>query len=154
MVYLNQLWSSSSRVVLTKRTKYTARMSSGMTLLAKKYLWVLYIAISLMFVQGAQLHVHTYDHDHDHGHAHQKQAHFSLDTAKSHFDEVAEVDLSQQGFVKKLSFGSLFVILFMVVAIILPPRLLMRVFWRYSRRVFSVLWLFSLRPPLRAPPLK
>ena len=124
-------------------------------LLVRKTLWVFYLAVALVFVQSARLHVHVYDHDPvTSDHAHQEQAHFNYDTSETgHPDKVAEIDLSQQGFLKSVSFGSLVIALFVAVIVILSPRLLTRVPWRFGRRVPLASWPFSLRPPLRAPPL-
>ena len=121
----------------------------------KNILWVVYLAIALVFIQGARLHVHVYDHDPvTSDHAHQEQIHFHYKASETgHPDEVAEIDLSQQGLLKSLSFGSLVIALFMVVIVILSSRLLTRVPWRSDRCGPLASWLFRLRPPLRAPPL-
>lgn len=121
----------------------------------KKSLWVFYLAIALVFIQGAQLHVHFYDHDPlTSEHAHHEQAHFNHDSLViEHPDTVAEIDLSQQGFLKSISFGSLIIAFFVTVIVILSPRLLTRVHWRYEHHVPLVSRSLSLRPPLRAPPL-
>ena len=123
--------------------------------LIKKTLWVLYLAVALVFAQGARLHMHIYDHDPvTSDHAHQEQAHFHYEAPEmGHPDEVAEIDFSQQGLLKSLSFGSLVIALFVVVIVILSSRLLTRVPWRSDRRGPLASWLFRLRPPLRAPPL-
>lgn len=124
-------------------------------LLIRKTLWVFYLAVALVFIQGSQLHVHFYDHDpttSDHGH--QEQAHYNHDTLETGYpDDVAEIDLSQQGFLKNLSFGSLVIAFFVTVIIVLSPRLLTRIPWHHNRHVPLASWSFSLRPPLRAPPL-
>ena len=108
-----------------------------------------------MFVQGARWHVHVYDHDPiTSDHAHQEQAHVHYDTSETgHPDEVAEIDLSQQGLLKSLSFGSSVIALLVAVIVIFLSRLLIRVPWRPDRRGPLAAWLFRLRPPLRAPPL-
>ena len=126
-------------------------------MLVRKTLWLFYLAVALVFIQGARLHVHVYNHDSaTSGHVHQEQAHFSYDnydaSETGHPDKAVVIDLSQQGLLKKLSFGSLVIALFVAVIVILSPRLLTRVPWRHDRRVPPVSWLF-LRPPLRAPPL-
>jgi len=121
--------------------------------LFKKILWVVYLAIALVFIQGARLHVHIYSHDQaTPDHAHQAQAHFEF-SEKVHPDEMGQLDLSQQGLLKNLSFGSLIIALFVSVIVILSPRLCTQVPWRLNRRAPLVSWPFSLRPPLRAPPL-
>lgn len=124
-------------------------------LLIRKALWVFYLAVALVFVQGVRLHVHVYGHDplmSDHGH--QEQVHFHLEAlGAEHPGEVAEVDLSQQGRLKSLSLGSLVVALFAAAIVILLSRLLSRVPWPPERHGSLAAWLFRLRPPLRAPPL-
>ena len=124
-------------------------------LLIKKALWVFYLAVALVFVQGAQMHVHVYDHDPvTSDHAHQEQAHFHYEVSETgHPDEVAEIDLPQQGLLKSLSFGSLVIALFVAVIAILSSRLLTQVPWLPDRRGPFAAWFFRLRPPLRAPPL-
>jgi hypothetical protein len=119
------------------------------------YLGVFYLAVALVFIQGARLHVHFYDHDPvTSDHVHQEQAHFNYGASETgHPGEVAKIDLSQQGFLKTLSFGSLAIALFVAVIVVRLPRLLIRVPWRHDRRGPLVSWLFNLRPPLRAPPL-
>lgn len=121
----------------------------------KNILWVVYLAIALVFIQSARLHAHVYDHDpvtSDHGH--QEQAHFHYEASEAgHPDGVAEIDLLQQGLLKSLSFGSLVIALFVAVIVILSSRLLTRVPWRPGHRGPLASWLFRLRPPLRAPPL-
>lgn len=121
----------------------------------KKILWVAYLALALVFVQGVRLHMHTYSHDPTTSdHAHQQQAHFDQDASeKGHPDEVAQIDLSQQGFVKKLTLGSLIIALFATVILLLPRRLRSRIAWPLNSRIPLVSRPFSLRPPLRAPPL-
>ena len=121
----------------------------------RKSLWVFYLAVALVFVQDARLHVHIYDHDPvTSDHAHQEKAHFHYEASDTgHPDEVAEIDLSQQGLLKSLSFESLVIALLVAVIVILSSRLLTRVPWRPDRRGPLVSWLFRLRPPLRAPPL-
>ncbi|MBZ0070125.1 MAG: hypothetical protein K8I04_00120 [Gammaproteobacteria bacterium] len=121
----------------------------------KKVLWVAYLAIALVFVQGVRLHVHTYNHDSaTSDHTHQEQAHFdTVGTGQHHPDEVAQIDLSQDGFLKKLPLSSLVIALFAAVIMLLSRRPASQVSWRPDRRILPLSWPFSLRPPLRAPPL-
>lgn len=121
----------------------------------RKALWVFYLAVALVFVQGARWHMHVYDHDPANSdHAHQEQAHFNYeDSETGHPDAVAEIDLSPQGLVKSLSFGSLVIAFFVAAIVVLLSRLLTPVPWRPNRRGPLASWLFRLRPPLRAPPL-
>jgi hypothetical protein len=124
-------------------------------LLARKILWVFYLVVALVFVQGVRLHVHVYDHDSDMlEHAHQEQVHFNYDTSETEpHNGVVTIDLSQQGFLKKLSFGSLVIALFVAVIVILSLRFLTQAPGRLDRHRPPASRPFSLRPPLRAPPL-
>ena len=128
---------------------------SSAPLLMRKTLWILYLAIAMVFIQSAQLHVHLYDHapiTSDHGH--HVDAHFSYDTLEvEHHDKVTEVDLSQQVLLKNYLLGSLVIAFFVAVIVILSPRYLIRRPRRYDRQGTLIPWSFSLRPPLRAPPL-
>lgn len=121
----------------------------------QKILWVAYLAVALVFVQGVRLHMHTYNHDPvTSDHAHQQQAHvdqFALE--KGHPDEAGQIDLSLKGFLKQLSIGSLVIALFAAVILLLPRRLCSRITWPFNGRIPLVSRPFSLRPPLRAPPL-
>ena len=121
----------------------------------RKTLWVFYLAVTLVFSQGAPLHVHVYNHDPATAeHAHQVQPHFNYGAPETgHPDDVVEIELSQQGFLKKLSFGSLSIALFVAVIIVLLPPLRARSLWRYDHRLLFASWPFNLRPPPRAPPL-
>lgn len=121
----------------------------------KKLFWVAYLAVALVFIQGARLHVHTYSHDPAASdHAHQEQAHIDYGASgKEHPDEVGQIDLSQQGFLKKPTLGSLFIVLFAAVIMLLPRCLGSQVSWRPDHRILFVSRPFGLRPPLRAPPL-
>ena len=120
-----------------------------------KPLWVIYLTIAIVFVQGVRLHVHVYDHEpllSNHGH--QEQAHFHHEaSAVEHPGEVAEIDLSSQGFLKTFSPGSLVLALFALVVFIFPYRLLPRLPWPPDPRDSRKTLLYGLRPPLRAPPL-
>jgi hypothetical protein len=124
-------------------------------LLARKILWVFYLVAALVFVQGVRLHVHVYDHDSDMlEHVHQEQVHLNYDASETeHHGEVVTIDLSQQGFLKKLSFGSLVIALFVAVIVILSLHLLTQAPGRIDRHRPPASRTFSLRPPLRAPPL-
>ena len=126
-------------------------------LILKKLVWVGYLALALVFVQAAQLHLHSYA-AHDLAmtdHLHQDQMYLKHDASEvAHLDEVAEVDLSQQGFLKKLSSNVLIVALFLVLTIVSSFGIMSRLPWRYSRGSPISSWLYSLQPPLRAPPAK
>ena len=120
---------------------------------AKKTLLAGYLAIALVFMHGLRLHVHIYDHDQTASdHAHQVQAHVAYAAAETaHPDEVAEIDLSPDGFLKKLSSGTLIIAMIMAVLMLMPRRRCVRIALHLERRIATPP--FSLRPPLRAPPL-
>ena len=120
-----------------------------------KPLWVIYLAIAIVFVQGVRLHVHVYDHEPlSANHGHQEQAHFHYEASRvEHPDEVAEINLSPEGFLKTFSPGSLVLALFAFVVFIFPCRLLPRLPWPPDPRDSRKASLYGLRPPLRAPPL-
>lgn len=143
-------------VALGRKDRYapSAMYRSQLTTF-QKIVWVAYLAIALVFIQGVRLHVHTYNHDPaTSDHAHQQQAHVDYDASKQgHPDEVDQIDLSQQGFLKKLPLGSLVIALFVAVILLLPRRLGSRISWRPYRHAPLLFRPFSLRPPLRAPPL-
>jgi len=126
-------------------------------LLMQRLLWVFYISVALLFVQGARLHMHSYGHDlttSNHTHHEQLETHFDHSVLESgHADEVAEIDLSQQGFLKKHSLTALLVTLIIAVVAVLLRNLIIPVPWRYDRRIPSGSLPSSLRPPLRAPPV-
>ena len=125
-------------------------------LLIRKLLWVFYISVALLFVQGARLHVHFHDHDlaaPTHGHHEQLQTHFEHSVLESgHPDEATEIDLSQQGVLKKSSLAVLLAILIVTVVAVFLRNLIIPVPWRYDRRIPTGSLSSSLRPPLRAPP--
>lgn len=120
-----------------------------------KTLWIVYLAVALVFIQGVRLHIHTYDHDSSMpGHVHQENVHSDYFTLEEqHSDEVAQIDWSQQARPGKLPPGSLVIALFVAVVMFLPLRLCTRIPWRRHRGGPLVAWPVSLRPPLRAPPL-
>jgi len=131
-------------------------------LLMRKPLWIIYLAVALVFVQSVRLHVHVYDHEplssnhslQTSNHSHHEQAHFHYDAAEvEHSDEVVEIDVSPQGFLKTFSPGSLVLALFTLIVFIFPYRLLPRLPWPPDPRDSRKALLYGLRPPLRAPPL-
>lgn len=120
-----------------------------------RLLWVAYLAVALVFIQGMRLHLHVYDHDPaTPEHAHLEQAHFAYDaTETGHSDEIAKIDLSHQGALKTLSLGALAIALFAVLLLLLSPGLCSQLAWRRYRLLPRNLSPDGLRPPLRAPPL-
>lgn len=121
----------------------------------QKIVWIAYLAVALVFIQGVRLHVHTYSHDPlISDHTHQLQAHFEHDTSeKDHPDEVGQIDLSQKGFLKQQTLVSLVIALCAVVIMLLPRRPGSRISWLLNSRKPLVSRPSGLRPPLRAPPL-
>ena len=130
-------------------------LGRGQLTTLKKIFWVTYLAVALVFIQGARLHMHTYDHEPTTSeHVHQDQSHVDYGASgKKHPDEVGHIDLSQQGALKKLPLGSMVLALFAAVILLLPRRFCSQVLWRLYRHTRFLSSPFSLRPPLRAPPL-
>lgn len=120
-----------------------------------RIIWVIYLAIAVVFVQDVRLHVHVYDHESlSSNHGHQQQAHFHDEASEvGHPDKVAEIDLSPQGFLKTFYPGSLVLALLALVVFIFPCRLLPRLPWPPDPCDSRKASLYGLRPPLRAPPL-
>ena len=121
----------------------------------KKILWVGYLAIALVFFQGLRLHVHAYNHDPaTSDHTHKMQAHLGYEVSDTGYpDELTEIDLSQNGVLKNLFSGTLIIALFMAAIMFLSRRRSTQISWRPGRLVAFIARPFSLRPPLRAPPL-
>lgn len=128
----------------------------------RNILMVVYLAVALVFVQGAQLHLHTYSHDHDSGHstgivghAHHNMAHSAHDLSGSgHADEaMSGVDITPAGLLKNPPSGLLALALLTAPGMLLIPAALATA-PRHRRRHYHPLtgW-HSYRPPLRAPPL-
>jgi len=133
-------------------------------------LWSILLSLSLVFAQGATLHVHDMDHEHhthhNHGHevidsahpaehSHASKAHFSLDASHNdhHDDITSEVDVSPNGLLKASSAHVLFfAIIAFSLLLTLPARVGQAVRYRGDSDLFHYhCYLFS--PPLRAPPL-
>lgn len=118
-----------------------------------KVIWAAYLVIALAFVQVARLHLHVYDHapvtadD-----RHHEQVHPDIGVDKQHPDEIAPIDLSHQGVLKKLSFGSPVVALLAAAIVLLISRLCARVAWRRETGAPLNSWYGYRFPPLRGPP--
>ena len=127
----------------------------------------LLILLSLLTVQGVNLHVHSLDHGHgDHqshvhmideadGHSHLSKAHFTHDTSHNdhHGGSISEIDISSDGVLKKASssiFAIALIIFLLALLIFAPSRQLIVGRW-HERKLFSYRY-YSLSPPLRAPP--
>jgi len=133
-----------------------AAMSQLRTLVhANKIPWILYVIVSLIFIQSLKLHVHTYNHDTNLSvHTHSGQMHFSYNVSQPAApDEVAEIKLDQFGFVGKVTGDVLGIALITVISALLLvtntrspliPRVSPSPVHR-GRDAFP--------PPLRAPPL-
>lgn len=120
-----------------------------------RLLWVAYLAVALVFIQGMRLHLHVYDHGPAAPeHAHLTQAHFAYDaTETGDSDEVAKIDLPYQGALKTLSLGALAIALFAVLSLLPLTGLCSQLAWRRCRLLPRNPAPDGLRPPLRAPPL-
>lgn len=130
-------------------------------------LWICYLIVTLIFVQGAQLHLHLYDHHHDYNqhnvvnidigdHQHLDQVHSAhhISDAEHSLDFVTTVDIDIESFQKKLSSVVLSIIVFLLVSIILVlPRQCVRTLWRRYRNTPLLNLRCAITPPLRAPPL-
>lgn len=89
-----------------------------------KLFWVAYVSITLVFVQALPMHIHAYDHHptavHD---LHVEQAHPAFMSHDYDSDKLADIDLSNPGVVKKVSFDLLIVALITAVIMLLAPPL-------------------------------
>jgi len=121
--------------------------------LIRKTLLVVCLAIVLVLTQGMRMHVHVYDDHASTDHMHQEKVHSAYEADEVHPDRLVEIDLTYQGVLNNLSFGSLFIAVFMVVALVLSSRQRTRIPWRWSGHLPFSPWRASLPPPLRAPPL-
>jgi len=129
---------------------------------AKRYglLWVFYLATTLVFIQGSNLHLDVHDHQHHNheiaasGHEHVNVIHVFnhvVDAAHSH-ETVAEVDIIPDGVIKNLALGLLAIALLASAIITLVSQYLCRrISWHLNQGALPVFW--RIRPPLRAPPL-
>ncbi len=124
---------------------YFFRQTSKQTLL----LWSLFLSLSLLCVQGGNLHVHNLDD------GHLTNAHFTHDTSHHDLDEhiTSELNLSSDGVLKNLNnhnFTIAFLVFFFTLTALLSSLLLTR-HYRDNKPIFYEHHLLS--PPLRAPPL-
>jgi hypothetical protein len=130
-----------------------------------RILTVIYLAVAVVFVQAAQLHLHTYSFGHDSGHqagilghAHHNtahSAHAALDlSGPGHADEILSgIDITPAGLLKHLLSGLVLVALLMAVSMLLAPPLLTTTSRHSTRAFHPVTGWHAYRPPLRAPPL-
>jgi len=123
-------------------------------LTAKKLFWIAYLALALIVAQAVKLHIHAYSHASSTDAEHTQQAHFAyqLSDVGTSSDELCQIDVPQHGVLKKIALAVLFIALPLVLLLFLPRGLCSPPDWRRTRRIAFADWLFSLRPPLRAPP--
>lgn len=123
--------------------------------MAEKFMFTLYLVLSLLFVQWAQFHIHIYSNDPvTSDHTHLNQVHYGYDVPEiEHHDQLAEVDISPVGLIKNLLLGSLFVAIFTTI-LIMPLSRLCVLFLRCRDICIPFIpWSNPQPPPLRAPPL-
>jgi hypothetical protein len=114
----------------------------------------MYLALSVVFVQGVRLHLHAYAHAPiEAKHVHQEQVHSDYSTSDEHADEMVEIDLTSQSILKKLSLGSLVIALLAVMIVLLSRGSNQCGVWRPNRRTLFTPWRGCQPPPLRAPPV-
>ena len=111
--------------------------------------------LSMLFVQGLQLHVHTYTHKAELlGHVHYDTAHSVFDISQEvHADEIAQHDMNHSGLMSKLSDTPLLAVILISLLLILCIQICSHLA-RYYLKPFCVKnFSGHIRPPLRAPPL-
>jgi len=125
---------------------------------------VIFLIITLAFMQIVPLHMHVYDHKHvaqhhesiTDDHAHFNQIHLSHDSSEANHSHevVSEMDIEWDGLLKNFSFGSLMVfILIAVISVFLASQLYVCVSWRRNKDTSSIAqYRAFFLPPLRAPP--
>jgi len=119
-----------------------------------KIISVFYLSIAMVLAQSVTSHIHVYSHDlASSSHGHVENVHFHHKASETNHANVTEVDLSQQKLLKSFLFSAVVATMFIIVAIFVSSRLLTQVAWPPERRHVVSSWFFSLRPPLRAPPL-
>ena len=130
------------------RRLYELRMTN-------KFMFIMYLTLSLLFIQWAQFHIHIYNHDPvTSGHTHLNQVHYVYDVSGiEHHDILANVDLTSVGLIKNLLLGLLFVAIFTTIFIVLSPRLCILFSRRSEICAPFIPWCNPQPPPLRAPPL-
>lgn len=156
MITMRATMPHAKKVALSGRTTdNAARMSSLYPSISlSKILWVMYLALAVVFVQGVRLHLHAYAHAPiEANHVHQKQVHTDYSTSDEHAGEMLEVDLTSQSILKKLSLGSLVIALLAVMIVFLSRGSIQCGVWRPDRRTPFSPWRGCQPPPLRGPPL-
>ncbi|MDX2502974.1 MAG: hypothetical protein QNL62_00655 [Gammaproteobacteria bacterium] len=108
--------------------------------------------------------MHTFDHEQEYSHdskeaaiehLHLTDAHLATDIShgNDHDQIMSEVDISQDGLVKKVSSNPIMLALFVIVLTILASHFYLRIFYRYLDKDAAIPWRYLISPPLRAPPL-
>lgn len=132
-------------------------------LIAQRYklVWLLYLTLTFIGVQGVNIHLDVYDHQHHAEeaitsvHDHHSSTHICGTTCNVNHghESITELDITPEGIVKNLSSSSLILaLLTSVIFVYLAPRCCVRISWRRNPNTLP-LWQFALRPPLRAPPV-
>lgn len=125
--------------------------------LSAKVIWVSCLIAALLLMQGARLHIHTTSHDHEPtqiSHGHHDEFHFAHEAVgDGHPDEAGQVDLAQEGVLKKLLGGWLLVAAVFAIIGLLPACSGSHKPWRTERGILPRLRPSGFSPPLRAPPL-
>ncbi|WP_455210557.1 hypothetical protein [Kaarinaea lacus] len=123
------------------------------------------MSLSILCSQGVKLHVHGFDHGHDShhhdqldasdsDHLHHNEIHFAND--KTHVDHhsgiIQELDISQDGLLKKVSNVVLTLAFVAALFFILLPGLVRRTYQRRRDPKLTLPIRYLHSPPLRAPP--
>ena len=138
----------------------------------KQTLLQLIVLLSIMLVSGQSmtLHIHGLEQDHNHqnrqfslhtldvsaiDHSHLTKVHLASDTSHEldHGEFIAEIDVSHNAFLKKVSSNLLLLALLFIAISFVIFIFEIKIFYRHPEEniTFSPRYLFS--PPLRAPPL-
>ena len=126
-----------------------------------KFVWTIFLALALTGVQAVNVHLDIYDHHHHAeeqtvaAHAKHGSAHIcSTGCTSNHHDNetVAELDITPEVLVKKLSFDPQLAVVFIAILIFFTTFKICRQL--VLRREIDPLprWRSALCPPLRAPP--
>lgn len=130
--------------------------------LAYRYAFILCLSIALLFSQVFKAHMHL-QHDAPfpdvQEHSHVVDIHLAtslhdstLDTHHQDNQYHAEVDVSTDSFVKKVTLIDLFVLLFVFIGFTLSAPCRQRVNKLYFLKIKPISFYYLFQPPLRAPP--
>lgn len=145
---------SWKNVALSGQTRdNSARMSHTQRAISlRKIIWVMYLAVALVFVQGVRLHAHTYAHEASTGHGQPAKVHSDFSTSDEHTEVTAQIDLTTQSMLKKLTSGSLIIALLVVAIVFLSLNSMQCRVWLPNRRAPFTPRRGCQPPPLRGPP--